>query len=97
MNGFIDFLKLIPPQVQVVVASVVLGAAVVYAAESRYVSMDQFQKAYILDVKRMIRELQQLLREDELTERERHEIELEIEFLIDELCYELPEDRMCHG
>ena len=73
MNGFIDFLKLIPPQVQVVIASLVLGAAVVYAAESRYVTMDRFQKAYILDLKKIIREIEYILRDEVLTDRERRD------------------------
>ena len=98
MSGFIDFLKLIPPQVQVVIASLVLGAAVVYAAESRYVTMDRFQKAYILDLKKIIREIEYILRDEVLTDRERRDLELELEELIDELCFETNnQDRKCDG
>jgi hypothetical protein len=48
-----------------------------------------------LDLKVLIRDLSKDLADPELTEREREWIEEEIESLTDELCYEMPDDRLC--
>jgi hypothetical protein len=93
--NILDLLKMIPVQVQVVIVSLLLGGALVYAAESRYVSMDRFTKAYVLDLKKAIREVEYILRDEVLTDRERRDLEMELEELIDELCFEAPEDRKC--
>ena len=92
----IEWLKMLPTSVQVAVAGILLGITAVYAHETRYMTIDQFTKSYILDLKSIIRDLEKELREEDLTPRERELIEDEIDSLIDELCYENPKDRLCH-
>jgi hypothetical protein len=95
MNFLLDFIKLIPVSLQVAIASMVIGGAAVYGAESRYMTVSDFTKSYVLDLKKSIREIMRTLDDEMLTDLEREWLEIELEELIDELCYEAPEDRLC--
>ena len=95
--NLIDLLKLIPAQVQILVVGVVLGGAAFAGAESRYLTVSQFEKSYILDLKAEIRDLRRELRDDTLTEREIEMLEDYLQELIAELCYEQPDDAECNG
>jgi hypothetical protein len=95
MNFFIDLVKLIPVPVQIAVVSMVLGGVAFAGLETRYMTVSDFTKSYVLDLKKAIREIEYVLREEDLTERERRDLEMELEELIDELCYEKPDDRLC--
>ena len=95
--NLIDLLKLIPAQVQILVVGVVLGGAAFAGAESRYLTVSQFEKSYILEIKAEIRALRRELRDDTLTEREIEMLEDYLQELIAELCYEQPDDTECNG
>jgi hypothetical protein len=95
MKGILDFIKLLPTPIQMVLAALLLGVTLAYAHESRYMTVSDFTKSYVLDLKVLIRDLSKDLADPELTEREREWIEEEIESLTDELCYEMPDDRLC--
>lgn len=95
MKGLFDFIKLLPTPIQITVAAVILGMSVTWAMESRYMTVSDFTKSYVLDLKSLLRDLNKDLQDEELTDREREWIEEEIESLTDELCYEMPEDRLC--
>jgi len=97
MNALFELLKLIPIPVQVAVASMVLGGVAFAGLETRYMTVSDFTKSYVLDLKKLIREIERDLEELTLTERERRIMEMELEELIDELCYEKPSDRICQG
>lgn len=91
----LDCLKLIPVPVQIAVASMVIGGVAFAGLETRYMTVSDFTKSYILDLKKLIRDLEQDLEDENLTDRERDWIEEELESLIDELCFENPNDRTC--
>jgi len=95
MKGLFDFVKLLPTPVQITVAAVILGMSVTWAMESRYMTVSDFTRSYVLDLKSLIRDLHNDLKDEELTDREREWIEEEILSLTDELCYEMPDDRLC--
>ena len=95
MQGLIDLIKLVPIPVQIAVAGMLLGGAAFAGLETRYVNASQFEKSYILNLKSAIREIMRELDESELSDRERTWLEEELEALIDELCYETPDDRLC--
>jgi uncharacterized protein YebE (UPF0316 family) len=95
MKGILDFIKLLPGPIQITVAAVIVGMSVTWALESRYMTVSDFTKSYVLDLKSLIRELNKDLADPELTDREREWIEEQIEVLMDDLCYENPNDLMC--
>ena len=97
MNAILNFIKLVPAPVQIAVASMVIGGAAFAGLETRYMTVSDFTKSYVLDLKKLIREIERDLEELTLTERERRIMEMELEELIDELCYEKPSDRICQG
>lgn len=95
MNAIIDWIKILPTSIQIAVASIIIGATAVYAHETRYMTVSDFTKSYILDLKQAIREIVRTLESEDLSERERAMLENDLEALLDELCYEAPEDRLC--
>ena len=95
MQALLDVLKLIPVSVQIAVASMVIGGAAFAGLEVRYMTVSDFTKSYVLDLKREIREIWAELEREDLTERERQWLQDELESLLDELCYETPGDRLC--
>ncbi len=91
-----DLLTLLPKSVALSVASIVIGAAAFAGMETRYVTAGAFQKSYVLQLKREIRELRRELRSETDPER-RADLEDDIAALIDVLCLEVPADRECAG
>ena len=92
-----DLLGFLPKTVQIAVASLVIGGGAIFGAESRYMTVADFTKSYILDLKREIRTLENELRDSTLTARERQRLNEQLQALLDELCYELPNDPYCKG
>jgi hypothetical protein len=95
MKLLLDLIKLIPGQVQIAIVCLIIGGVAFAGLETRYMTVSDFTKSYVLDLKKIIREIEYDLRDLDLTERERRDLEMELEELIDELCYEKPEDRLC--
>jgi hypothetical protein len=91
----LDFLKLIPVPIQICIASLVIGGVAFAGLESRYMTVADYTKSYVLDLKALIRDLKNDLRDEDLTPREREWIEADLQSLLDELCYERPDDRLC--
>lgn len=83
-------LNAVPKPVQMMV----FGGLLVAYGEARFMTVDDFTKSYVLDLKREIRELRKDLKEAQ-TDRERDNIRDQIEVLLDDLCYELPNDPYC--
>lgn len=94
MKIFLDLIKLIPAQLQIGLACLVLGGLAFAGLETRYMTVSDYTKSYVLDLKKAIREIQNNLRNMDLTERERLHLEMELQELIDELCYEKPDDKI---
>ena len=95
MKILLDFIKLIPAPVQIAVASMVIGGVAFAGLETRYMTVSDYTKSYVLDLKSAIREIMGQLDDPDLSDREREWLEMELESLIDELCYEMPDDRLC--
>ena len=95
MKVIIDFLKLIPVPIQIALASMIIGGTAFAGLETRYMTVSDFTKSYVLDLKSAIREIIRELENPDLTERERTWLEQELETLLDELCYEKPDDPLC--
>ena len=95
MAKLIELLGMLPSSVQIVIASLFVGGGAVAGLEARYMTVSDFTKSYVLDLKAEIRAIKNELKAEDLTDRERESLEEELEELIDELCYENPEDRYC--
>lgn len=88
--------RLIPKPLQVPLLVFVLGGAGVFAHETRYMTVADFTKSYILDLKREIRENRNDLAN--VTEPAARALIIEnIERLLDELCLEVPADPYCEA
>ncbi|GAF70805.1 unnamed protein product [marine sediment metagenome] len=94
MNALLELITLVPKSMQVVVASMVIGGAGFYGHESRYMTVGDFTKSYVLDLKRTIREIQNELDQTSDPEIQRF-LRQQLNELIDELCYEQPDDAYC--
>jgi hypothetical protein len=95
MKFILDAVNLLPKPVQLTIAGILIGGMAFAGIETRYMTVSDFTKSYVLDLKKVIREIEYDLQRLELTDRERHDLEMELEELIDELCYEKPDDRLC--
>ncbi len=84
----------IPKPVAISIACIVIGGAGTFAHEVRYMTVADFTKSYILDLKREIRENRNDLADtnDPAARRIIQEI---IDMLVDELCFEVPNDPYC--
>ena len=91
-----NLLNFVPKPVAAGVVIFVLGGGAVVGMEMRYMTVAEFTKSYVLDLKSEIRDLRDDLKDAE-TERERRLIQEDIDRLIDELCEERPDDRMCES
>lgn len=87
-------LSYIPKPVAMTVAALVIGGGGALGLETRYMTVTDFTKSYVLDLKREIRALKNDLDEAE-SDRERRVIQEQIETLLDELCEERPDDPLC--
>lgn len=90
-----DALSFLPKGVALTIASIIIGAGAFAGMETRYVTSGQFQKSYVLQLKREIRELRREIREAEDAGEPTERLEDYLAELIDELCLEMPDDREC--
>ena len=95
MNAFLQLLSAIPTSIQVFIASAAIGGVGVYAHESRYMTVGDYTKSYVLDLKREIRSIQYELQNPDLDQQIRHMLEEQLQDMLDELCYERPDDPYC--
>ncbi len=95
MNALLQLFSVIPTSVQVVIASVAIGGAGVYAHEARYMTVSDYTKSYVLDLKREIRSIQNELNEAGIDPGLYRMLSEQLEELLDELCYERPDDPYC--
>jgi hypothetical protein len=95
MGEFLKLLQALPKMVQIVIISVILGVGFAYAHEARYMTISDFNKGYILDLKKNIRDIQATLRTATLSPVERRIYAEELAQMIAELCYEVPNDNYC--
>ena len=95
MPDLMKLLALIPKSLQVVIAAMIIGMSIAYAHEVRYMTVSDYTKSYILDLKAAIRELQKLLRDSTLSNHDRETIEDQLAEAIAELCYEDKNDKYC--
>ena len=91
----LTLLDALPTGIKTTVALVAVGGAATFAAESRYMTVADFTKSYVLNLKSEIRDIRKELRDADLSEREREVLEDLLDELIDELCYEMPNDNLC--
>jgi len=95
MKVILDLIKVIPLQMQVAIACLVIGGVAFAGLETRYMTVSDFTKSYILDLKREIRELEKELADPGLPPRVQEMLFEQLELMIDELCYEVPDDPYC--
>jgi hypothetical protein len=95
VNKILDLLGLMPRPVQIAIAALLIGGIAVAAHEQRYMTVDQFTKSYVLDLKAEIRNTKKDLADPELDSRVREIFVEQLNAMLDELCYEMPEDAYC--
>lgn len=95
MGNLIELLKQLPPMVRVAIIGLILGAGVVYAHETRYMTVGQYTKSYVLNLKAEIRAIRDNLTDQNLDAGTRKLLEEQLASLLDELCYERPNDPYC--
>jgi hypothetical protein len=92
-----EMLGLIPESVRVPILFLIIGGGGAFAAESRYMTVADYTKSYVLNLKSEIREIQKELADPEIDPDYRDMLMEQLEALVDELCYERPDDAYCHG
>lgn len=90
-----DVLNVAPKSVRLLVAGSVLTGAVVMAAETRYMTVADYTKSYVLDLKAEIREIKKDLADTDLSPQVRTMLQEQLDSLLDELCYEVEDDPYC--
>lgn len=95
MNAIIELIKLVPRSVQIALVGILIGGLAFAGHEMRYMTVADFTKSYVLEIKEAIRSLRRDLRDEDLSDRDREAIKEDIEQLIDELCYEVQDDPYC--
>ena len=95
MNAILQLLALIPTTAQIMIASVLIGGAGVYAHESRYMTVGDFTKSYILELKSEIRQIKKDLGRENINQEVKEMLREQLDTLIADLCYEAPDDPYC--
>lgn len=95
MSRFVDLITLLPRSMQVAIVGILLGGIVFAAHEQRYMTVGQFTRSYVLDLRTSIREIQKDLANPNLHPDVRVILVEQLALLIDELCYEMPLDPYC--
>jgi len=95
--NFLELLKLIPRPVQLTLAGILIGGLAFAGHESRYMTVSEFTKSYVLDLKSEIREMRKDLATPNLAPEVRAILEEALESMLDELCYEMPDDTYCRN
>jgi len=93
--NFLELLKLIPKPIQLTIAGILIGGLAFAGHETRYMTVSDYTKSYILDLKGEIRETRKDLANPDLPAEVREILEEALESMLDELCYEVPDDRYC--
>lgn len=95
MSKILELLGLLPKAMQIALAGILIGGVGFAAHEQRYMTVDQFTKSYVLDLRSAIREIQKDLANPDLNPEVREILTEQMALLVDELCYELPSDPYC--
>jgi len=95
MASFMDLLAVIPKSVQVVIASGALGGIGYAAHEVRYMTVSDYMRGYLLELKSEIRQLKKDVERESIDPEVRDVLEDQLFALLDELCLELPDDPYC--
>jgi len=93
--NFLDILKLIPKPIQLTIAGILLGGMAFAGHETRYMTVGDYTKSYVLDLKSEIREIRKDLATPELPQEVKDILLESLEALLDDLCYEVPDDPYC--
>ncbi len=96
MSKILELLGLLPKVVQIGIVGILVGGVGFAAHEQRYMTVAQFTKSYVLDLRSSIREIQRDLANPELNPEVRSILTEQLALLVDELCYELPSDPYCN-
>ena len=94
MSFLTDLLSNIPKALRVPIACILIGGVAFAGHETRYMTVDQYTKSYVLDLKREIRNIRKDLTRD-IDPEIRQILEDQLAEMLDELCYETPEDPYC--
>jgi len=95
MTKLLELLNLMPRAVQIAVAGILLGGLAFAGHEVRYMTVGQFTKSYVLDLKSEIRALQRELSNPDIDARTKQILREQLDQMTDELCYEVPDDPYC--
>ena len=93
MNDLLkQMLALMPKSAQIAIIGLLLGGAAFAAHEIRYMTVADFTKSFILDLKSEVRALRRELSDDDLDPAARAILREQMEQLLDELCLEVNPD-----
>ena len=73
------------------------GVGGAWAHEARYMTVSQYTKSYVLDLKSEIRQLQKDLQRENISDEVKELLREQLDEMLDELCYESPDDPYCKG
>jgi len=95
MKALLDILNMLPNSVKygAIIGLLVVGVA--YGHEARYMTVGQYTKSYVLDLRAEIRSIRIDLDNPELSVEVKRMLREQLEVMLDELCYEVPEDPYC--
>jgi hypothetical protein len=97
MKWLTDILNMLPPSVRWGALAGVLILGIAYGHETRYMTVGQYTKSYVLDLKAEIRAIRNELERDDVDPVTEELLEEQLEALLDELCYEVPNDPYCRN
>ncbi len=95
MSRLLELLNLMPKAVQIAIAGMLIGGLAFAGHEVRYMTVGQFTKSYVLDLKSEIRAVRRDLNDPDLDERTKRFLREILDQMLDELCYEAPNDLYC--
>lgn len=95
MSKLLELLNLMPRAVQIAIAGMLIGGLAFAGHEVRYMTVSQFTKSYVLDLKSEIRAVQRELTDPDLDVRIAQILREQLDQMLDELCYETPNDPYC--
>ncbi len=93
--NFLELLKLIPRPIQLTLVGILIGGVAFAGHEARYMTVSQYTKSYVLDLKSEIREIRKDLANPDLPLEVREILQDALEAMLDDLCYEVPADPYC--
>ena len=90
-----ELINLMPRGIQIAIAGMLIGGLAFAGHEARYMTVGQFTKSYVLDLKAEIRNTKKDLADQGLDVRLRELLVEQLESMLDDLCYEMPLDAYC--